>query len=115
MICNTPNGILYRKNGRSKEFYLYNPKGKTNKEKITSVGWADASNLVKTYGTRDQWIEYFTTYRKSTGVKVNENRVSIDDYHYIKAVRNADRLKLSVKDYICRLIDKDDSNNNYAK
>ena len=114
-ICETPSGILYRKQKRTKEFYLYNPDGKTNKEKITSVPWPDANNLVKTYGTRQQWMELFTTFGKSTGVAINENRVSIDDYHYLKAIRNADRLHLSVKEYICRLIDKDDSNNNYAK
>ena len=115
-ICNTPDGILYQKSKRSQEFYLYNPAGETNAKKITSVSWPDANNLVKTYGTKEQWMEYFTTYGKSTGASNGtRSNVSIDDYHYIKAVRNADRLKLSVKEYICRLIDKDDSNNNYAK
>lgn len=113
MICSTPTGTLYRKTGRSKEFFLYNPNGKTSKEKITSVSWPDANNLVKTYGTRDQWMELFTTYGKSTGATGNTNRVSLDDYHYLKAIRNADRLNLSVKEYICRLIDKDDNNRNY--
>ena len=114
-ICETPSGILYRKQKRTKEFYLYNPDGKTNKEKITSVPWPDANNLVKTYGSREQWMEMFTTWGKSTGATGNNRQVTLDDYHYLKAVRNADRLHLSVKEYICRLIDKDDSNNNYAK
>ena len=114
-ICDTPDGTLYRKNGRSQEFYLYNPNGETNAKKITSVPWPDANNLVKTYGSRDQWMEMFTTWGKSTGATGNNRQVTLDDYHYLKAIRNADRLKLSVKEYICRLIDKDDSNNNYAK
>lgn len=115
-ICDTPNGILYRKSGRSQEFYLYNPNGETNAQKIISVAWPDANNLVKTYGSREQWIELFTTYGKSTGAgRYTRNLVAIDDYHYLKAIRNADRLHLSVKEYICRLIDRDDSNNNYAK
>ena len=115
-ICETPNGILYRKSRRSQEFYLYNKDGETNAKKITSVPWPDANNLVKTYGTRQQWMELFTTFGKSTGAgRDTRSRVDIDDYHYLKAIRNADRLHLSVKEYICRLIDKDDSNNNYAK
>lgn len=115
-ICDTPDGTLYRKSKRSQEFYIYNPNGETNAKKITSVPWPDANNLVKKYGTREQWIELFTTFGKSTEAGQDTfSRVSIDDYHYLKAVRNADRLHLSVKEYICRLIDKDDSNNNYAK
>ena len=115
LICKTPEGLLYRKKKRTKEFYLYNPAGETNAQKITSLPWPDANNLVKTYGTREQWMEMFTTYGKSTGATGNNRQVTLDDYHYIKVIRNADRLKLSVKEYICRLIDKDDSNNNYAK
>ena len=115
LICDTPQGVLYRKKGRSKDFYLYNSKGRLNREKYIRISWPDANNLVKTYGSRDQWAEMFTTWGKSTGGDNSSSCVHIDDYHYLKAIRNADRLHLSVKEYICRLIDKDDSNNNYAK
>ena len=114
-ICDVPGGALMRKVRKSKEFYIYNAHAATNKEMITPVSWPDANNYVKTYGSKEQWIELFTAYGKSTGVVGNENRVSLDDYHYLKALRNADRFKISVKEYICRLIDKDDHNNNYCK
>ena len=115
-ICETPNGILYRKKSGSTEFYLYNSTGKTNAEKITSVPWPDANNLVKTYGTKEQWMDYFTTYGKDTNPhKSGSSVVRLDSYHRIKAQRNADRRGMNMTEYIKFLIDKDDSNNNYAK
>jgi len=114
-ICETPHGTLYRKQRKSQEFFLYHPQGKTPREKITSVQWADANALVKTYGTRDQWMELFTTFKAETGANEQCRRMYFDPYHYVKAARNADRLGLSVKQYIDRLIDKDDANNNCSR
>ena len=115
LICRTPHGILYRKRGASTEFYLYNPEGKTNKEKITSVSWADANNLVKTYGSRELWLKYFTTYGTSTNPNDgNYVDVRLSAYYAIKARRNADLKHMNITKYICSLIDKDDSGNNYA-
>ena len=114
LICTTPNGTLYRKISSSRKFYLYNPRGKTNKEKYTTISWSEASNLVRTYGTSEQWMKTFTVLDKSTNTKA-EGRVSImlDPYHRIKVQRNADRLGLSMTEYVLRLIDRDDDNRNY--
>ena len=113
-ICNTPNGILYRKKSGSTEFYLYNPGGKTNAEKITSLSWADANNTVKTYGSRELWMKYFTAMDKSTNNNDGgSTQVRLDSYHRIKAQRNADRRGMNLTEYIKWLITKDDDNRNY--
>jgi len=112
LICKTPDGILYQKRGRGKEFYLYNEKGKTNKEKVTPVSWSEANNLTKTYGTREQHLEMFTLYKSKEGSKTGAT-LRLDEYHRIKMIRNADRLGLTMTEYIYRLIDRDDNNRNY--
>ena len=113
-ICNTPTGVLYQKKGKSQEYFLYNSSGKTNKEKIIPITWPEASDLVQKYGSREVYISQFTTYSASkTATPTKRRSVYLDDYHYIKAQRNALRMNLSVKEYICRLIEKDDANNNW--
>ncbi len=107
-ICHTPQGNLYKKRGCN-EFFTW----KTGDDKPVVVSWADANNLVRTYGTREQHLQIFTTYNASDSVKLGTpTSVMIDEYHAVKARRNASRLNLSIRKYIYRLIDKDDSNNN---
>lgn len=114
-ICDTPHGTLFRKRGRGNEFYLYNSGGSTAKEKITVVSWADANNLTKTYGSRDLWIKYFTTYGKETNPREGGSTAfSLDAYYKVKAQRNASIKGMNMTEYIKYLIDKDDANNNYA-
>jgi len=114
LLCTTPDGTLFRKTGANREFYLYNSRGKTNKEKYTPISWSEASNYTKTYGTKEQWIKMFTAMDKSTNPNSGgKSPVYLDSYHRIKAQRNADRLGLSMTEYVKRLIDRDDNNRNY--
>ena len=109
-ICNTPQGNLYKKRGSSQAFFIW------GKDDPYEIEWADANNLVKTYGTREQHINLFTTFGASKDQRDGGvTSVNIDSYHRLKAWRNAQRLHLSLQAYIYRLIDKDDSNNNYCK
>ena len=110
-LCNTPDGKLYRKKNKV-EFFIW--KDGTNNPYI--VSWADANNYVKTYGTREQYIQLFTAFDKSTTWnKGKGTNINIDAYHRIKVERNAERLHLSMQAYIYRLIDRDDDNHNYCK
>ena len=110
-VCHTPQGDLYKKRS-SLEFFVW----KTGDRDPVTVSWPDANNLVKTYGTREQYIAMFTAYDKSTDPhKGSSTQVRLSSYHRIKATRNAQRLGLSLKAYIERLIDRDDANHNYAK
>lgn len=114
LICTTPEGTLYRKSSNGRKFYLYDFRGKTNKEKYKTISWSDASNLVRTYGTSEQWMKLFTVLDKSKKTNSGEKSpVYLDAYHRIKAQRNADRLGLSMAEYVKRLIDRDDNNRNY--
>lgn len=112
-LCDTPFGKLFQKNGRSKEFFFYNTEG-ASKGHIESITWSEASNIVNTYGTREQWIKEFTAMEKSTNSNDGgSTQIRLDSYHRIKAMRNADRLGLGITEYIKRLIDRDDNNRNY--
>ena len=114
LICTTPEGTLFRKKSNSRKFYLYNSHGKTNKEKYTEITWSEASNLVRTYGTSEQWMNLFTVLDKSTKTNSGEKSpIYLDAYHRIKVQRNADRLGISMTEYVKRLIDRDDNNRNY--
>lgn len=114
LLCQTPDGTLYQKRGSSREFYLYNANGETNAKKYVPVSWSDASNYVKTYGTKQQWIDKFTVMDKDTGTKNSgKTMYDLDPYHRLKAQRNADRLGMTVTGYIKYLIDRDDDNRNY--
>ena len=109
-ICRTPQGKLYKKK-TSHDFFLW----KDDNDPIT-VSWADANALVSQYGTREQHLDMFTVHRKSTTPKTKGRlNIALGDYHKIKAQRNASRLGLSVRAYICRLIDKDDASHNFCK
>jgi len=111
-LCHTPDGDLYRKRGSSREFYIW----KDANSNPYTISWAEANNLVKTYGTRELHLQLFTTYGKSEDTRDGgTSTIRMDSYHRIKAERNAERLHLSLQSYIYRLIDKDDSNNNYCK
>ena len=114
-VCNTPRGVLYHKRSRSQEFFLFKSDGATTRERFIDVTWPEANDLVKQYGSREQHIELFTIVgaSKTASSTGHRTRVNLDDYHYIKATRNASRLGISVGDYIRRLIDKDDANNNW--
>lgn len=114
LICTTPEGTLYRKTSNSRKFYLYNFRGETNKEKYKVISWSEASNLVRTYGTSEQWMQLFTVLDKSSSTKKSgKSSIDLDPYHRIKVQRNADRLGISMTEYVLRLIDKDDNNRNY--
>lgn len=110
-LCDTPQGALYKKK-TSPEFFTW----KTGEPDPVSVSWADANNLVKTYGTREMHLRMFTAYGASTNPDAEGSwHVKLDQYHKIKAQRNAARLNLSIREYVCRLIDRDDDNHNFCK
>lgn len=109
-VCHTPQGDLYKKKFYN-EFFTW----KNGDEKPIVVSWADANELVRVHGTREQHLNMFTTYGASTSATKNTMQIELDEYHAIKAKRNASRLNLTVRKYVCRLIDKDDANNNYCK
>ena len=110
-ICHTPQGDLYKKKNWN-EYFTW----KSGDDKPISVSWAEANNLVRTYGTREQHLKLFTVYNTSTNPDEKTSlHIKLDSYHKIKAERNASRLNMPVRAYICRLIDNDDANNNYTK
>ena len=115
LICETPQGTLYKKNGRGRDFFLYNKDGKVNREKFIDVTWAEANNLTRTYGTREMQEKYFTLYEKSdTTHKGSTATIRLDEYHAVKAFRNAQIKGMPMSTYIKMLIDKDDEMNNYC-
>ena len=110
-LCPTPQGNLYKKK-TSAEFYTW----KNESENPVTVSWADANNLVKTYGPRDLHLKMFTAYQASTNSEDGGTLgITIDAYHKIKAQRNAAAHNISVREYICRLIDKDDDSHNFNR
>lgn len=114
IICETPNGTLYRKKSGSTEFYLFRAEGETARQKITPLTWAEANNLTKTYAPREVHLKYFSTYGKETDQNKDSQTFSIDRYHVIKLQRNADAHHMRMTEYIKYLIDRDDKNNNYC-
>lgn len=113
-ICNVPEGKLYKK-PRKFNFYIYNPRGKTNKEKIREVPYPEAKKLVKTHGTREQYCEYFTIMNADGTYKKGESYIHIDQVHKVKLQRTASMLSLSMKDCMAYLIDKYDDMRHYNK
>jgi len=108
LVCETPQGTLYRKRGASTEFYLFHAEGETARQKITPLTWADANNLVKTYAPREVHLKYFSTLNKETDHNKKGQSFSIDEYHVMKLQRNADAHHMRMTEYIKYLIDKDD-------
>lgn len=115
LLCETPQGKLFKKKGSSFGFFLYNPDGETVAKKITPLTWADANNLTKTYAPREVHLKYFSTYGKETDQNKKGQSFTIDEYHVMKLQRNADANHMRMTEYIKYLIDKDDKNNNYCK
>lgn len=116
LVCETPQGKLFKKKGSSFGFFLYNPDGETSAKKIMPLTWADANNLTKTYAPREVHLQYFSTYGKETDAHKGGNSVvRLDEYHRIKAHRNAEAHHMRMTEYIKYLIDRDDKNNNYCK
>lgn len=112
-ICNTPFGVLYQKRGQSIQFWLYHSRAKTKKEMVEEVTWHDASNLVREFGTRDQYHELFLARKQSKSPEDGFSHVRLPYFYRMKAQRNASRRKMNVTQYVKFLIDKDDSQNNY--
>ena len=115
LVCETPRGKLYKKTGRGVDFFLYDKDGETNAKKYIDVSWADANNLTKTYGSREMQDKYFSLFEKSTDQ--NNGRytsINLDEYHSLKAFRNAQAHNMSMTTYIKYLIDKEDEQNNYC-
>lgn len=106
-ICNTPHGVLFRK--RSGEFWLYNK----SKAEVKPMSWVEANDLIKQYGTREQYLDIFTLYGGRKGG--NPGHIFIDGKHMLRARRNADKHRMSVTTYINYLIDRDDNSHNYCK
>lgn len=113
-ICNVPEGKLYKK-PRKFNFYIYNPRGETNKEKIREVPYPEAKQLVKTHGTKEQYCEYFTIMNADGTYKEDLFHIRIDQVHKVKLQRTASMLSLSTKDCLEYLIDKYDDMRHYNK
>ena len=108
-ICHSPQGDLYKKKTVN-EYFTW----KRGEDKPVIVSWAEANNLVRNYGTREQHLELFTLYKTSTNEHDGKyTSINLDSYHKVKAERNASRLGLNLTTYIKRLIDQDDANRNY--
>ena len=116
LICETPKGTLYKKkSGKNTGFFLFDENGETNAKKYIEVSWADANNLTKTYGSREMQDKYFSLFEKSTDQnKGKSTSINIDEYHSLKAFRNAQAHNMSMTTYIKYLIDKEDEQNNYC-
>ena len=90
---------------------MYNADGKTKREKITDITWADANNLVKTHVTTEVHLKYFSTYQNEVTSTSGAN-FRLDDEHRVREFRNAQKLNMNITAYIKYLIDKDDEQNN---
>lgn len=114
-ICSVPNGRLFKK-PRKCNFFIYNPRGKTNSEQIREVPYLEAKELIKTHGTREQYCKYFSilnadgSYKKKGGTRIN-----IDEFHRVKLFRNASLLGMDMSEFVEYLIDKYDNMGQYNK
>ena len=114
-ICNVPGGRLLKK-PRKCSFYIYNPSLKDKKEAITDVLYHQAKELVRTYGTREQFCQYFTVLNPDGTYKKNKFfNITIDEAHRIKLWRSASYLGMTPGQCVAYLIDKYDDMDNFNK
>ena len=114
-ICQTPEGRLLKK-PRKCNFYLYNPKGKTKKEQIRELLYHEAKELIRQYGTKEQYCEYFSVYDAHGNFKTQKHTtITIDESHRIKLFRNASLYSMGMSEFVCYLIDKHDNMHVYNK
>ena len=112
-ICNVPGGRLLKK-PRKLNFYIYNPQGKTNQEKIQEVTYDQAKELIRTHGTMEQYRKYFTVLRPDGSFSKARTHITVDEYHRVKLLRNASILNMTMSQFVQYLIDKYDSNRNFS-
>jgi len=113
-VCNVPEGRLLKKKKKF-NFYIYNPRGKTKKEQIREVPYLEAKELIRKWGTREQFCKYFTIMNADGTYKQGNTHVVIDQVHMAKLKRTASMLSLSMKDTLAYLIDKYDDMANYNR
>ena len=108
-ICQTPRGKVYKK-PRKCNFYLYNPQGQTNKEKITELPYNEAKELIRQYGTKEQFCEYFSVLNADGSFKSTDKKafIYIDPIHRVKLFRTASLLSMTPSQCVQYLIDKYD-------
>ena len=111
-ICNVPEGRLLKKKKKF-NFYIYNPRGETKRDQIREVPYPEAKELVKKWGTREQFCNYFTILEPDGSYKEGKYCLYIDQVHKIKLQRTASMLSMSVKDTVEYLIDKYDDMRHY--
>ena len=106
-ICQVPGGRLMKK-PRKFNFYIYNPLGKTKQEKVREIDYAEARELVRTYGTKEQYCEHFSVLNPDGTYKNKRFYLNIDEPHRLRLARNASALAMGLSECMMYLIDKYD-------
>ena len=114
VVCSVPNGKLMKK-PRKTAFYIYNAQGKTNQEKIREVTYNEAKELIRVHGTMEQYRKYFTVLRADGTFSKARTHITVDEYHRIKLIRNAEILNMSMTQFVEFLIDRYDDDRNHNK
>ena len=112
VVCSVPNGKLMKK-PRKTAFFIYNAQGKTNQEKIRELSYDEAKDMIRTWGTMEQYRKYFTVLRPDGTFDDRKTHIMLDEYHRIKLIRNAAILNMSMSQFVEYLIDRYDDNRNH--
>lgn len=101
LIDTLPDGIqVYRKKGRSREFYLYNPNGKIAREMFFDLPPEEA----------EKYMDNGTSKR----VRDSTYNIKISEYDRNRIMRLANRLGLSMPKFLLMLVDEYEKKNNIS-
>ena len=99
LIDTLPDGIqVYRKKGRSREFYLYNPNGKIAREMFFDLPPEEAE-------------KYLPQGELSKRVAGNNYHIAISEYDRNRIMRLANRLGLPMTKFLLMLVDEYEKKN----
>ena len=97
-ICNTPQGILYKKRATISFFLCATVGADTT---FTPITWREAERLVHDYGTQELYQRYFTV---NTGSRMVNQRLSESDYSKLRIL--AGRRGMSIGQYLHTFINQ---------
>ena len=100
LIETLPDGIqVYRKKGRSREYYLYNPNGKIAREMFFDLPPEEAE-------------KYMENDSASRNVYKSNYHITFSEYDRNRIMRLANRLGLSMPKFLLMLVDEYEKKNN---
>ena len=94
LIDTLPDGIqVYRKKGRSTMFYIYNPQGRTAKEKFFDL-------------PPEQAIQYVSENKQSRMASKNSNTIRLTPYEHERVKTLALKQGMPMNRFVMMLVDK---------